>query len=731
MAPETLMEEIEEREEAAAALERLLGTGRLLLTRKKKLALPEQTGLVYGRVQGNARGFGFFIPEDGRPDMFLPADAMHGAMHGDSVWVRQTDQVSRNGSPEAEVVLIALRAQSRIIGTLESDTQDGYVVPDDVRLYMDVLVLQDDMGSAKNGDKVVIEITQYPDGRRPLRGKVTEVLGGRDDKGTDMLAIIRRMELPDEFSKAELRQARALNKPVDEEMIVRREDLRGWCIITIDGADAKDLDDAVSLVRLPGGNFLLGVHIADVSAYIGEGSLLDKEAYRRGTSVYFPDRVLPMFPEPISNGVCSLNEGQDKLTLSCIMELDGQGKVVAHRFSETIIKSVHRMCYEDVNAMFAENEALVEKYQDIWPMLQQMRELQELLYQKRMRRGSLDFDLDEAKIELDKMGHAVDVRIDERGIANRMIEEFMLVANETVAAHVGNMGLPMLYRVHETPDSEKLQNLNIFLGTLGYGIKNMGNVKPLTLQKILHKSRGTPEENVVNRVLLRSLKKARYSEQCLGHFGLAAEYYCHFTSPIRRYPDLTVHRIVKEILHGSMNVKRVAHWQGSLAETAKHSSDRELAAMEAEHAAEALKKAEYMHQRLGAVETGIISGVTQFGFFVRLRNTVEGLVRIASIEDDFYTCEEKNFRLIGKASKRVFRLGDEVRIQVSAVDMESTNIDFVLCQGENGKTTGHKNAKGNGNKAQQEHGKGNPKVHRNTRSRAKRKAGVIEKKEPS
>lgn len=679
-APEALLEPLEDPDQGAAAIERLLSTGRVMLTRKRKLALPEQMGLHYGRVQGNARGFGFFIPADGTPDLFLPADAIHGAMHGDMVWVRQTDQISRGGNPEAEVALIASRGQKKIVGTFEDDegAGGGYVVPDDTRLYMDVLIRPGDVDGAKQGDKVVAEILQYPDGRRPLTGRVVEVLGSKEKAGTDILSIIRRMDLPDDFSKTAARQARNLNKPVASEEIARREDLRALPCITIDGADAKDLDDAVSLVMLKGGNCLLGVHIADVSHYVTPQSPLDQEAYKRGTSVYFPDRVLPMLPKEISNGVCSLNPNTEKLTLSCIMELDPAGKVVSHRLAETVIRTRYRMTYEDVNAMFDGDKALLETYKDIWPMLSNMGALMEKLRNRRFKRGSMDFDLAEAKLILDKKGHTVDVKLYERGISNQMIEEFMLLANETVANHARQMGIPFLYRVHETPDKEKLQQLNTFLHTLGYGIKSLNNLRPATLQKVLLASKGTKEEAVISRVTLRSLRKARYAPECLGHFGLAIGDYCHFTSPIRRYPDLTVHRLLKAMLHGELDEKQRADWAQRMEEIAQHCSQRELAALEAERAADDLKKCEYMKDRIGTVETGIISGVAQYGFFVQLPNTVEGMVRIGSMGDDYYILDEQNYRMVGRSTGKTYRLGDQVTIRVTGADLETGNVDFIL-----------------------------------------------------
>lgn len=706
-APEALLEPLEDPDQGAAAIERLLSTGRVMLTRKRKLALPEQMGLHYGRVQGNARGFGFFIPADGTPDLFLPADAIHGAMHGDMVWVRQTDQISRGGNPEAEVALIASRGQKRIVGAFEDDegAGGGYVVPDDTRLYMDVLIRPGDVDGAKQGDKVVAEILQYPDGRRPLTGRVVEVLGSKEKAGTDILSIIRRMDLPDAFSKTAARQARNLNKPVASEEIARREDLRALPCITVDGADAKDLDDAVSLVMLKGGNCLLGVHIADVSHYVTPQSPLDQEAYKRGTSVYFPDRVLPMLPKEISNGVCSLNPNTEKLTLSCIMELDPAGKVVSHRLAETVIRTRYRMTYEDVNAMFDGDKALLETYKDIWPMLSNMGALMEKLRSRRFKRGSMDFDLAEAKLILDKKGHTVDVALRERGISNQMIEEFMLLANETVANHARQMGIPFLYRVHETPDKEKLQQLNTFLHTLGYGIKSLNNLRPATLQKVLLASKGTKEEAVISRVTLRSLRKARYAPECLGHFGLAIGDYCHFTSPIRRYPDLTVHRLLKAMLHGELDEKQRADWAQRMEEIAQHCSQRELAALEAERAADDLKKCEYMKDRIGTVETGIISGVAQYGFFVQLPNTVEGMVRIGSMGDDYYILDEQNYRMVGRSTGKTYRLGDQVTIRVTGADLETGNVDFVLerSAGSQGKK---KDGEGPGNGRRRSQAKG-------------------------
>ena len=673
----TMFDETEQ-EEAMTSVGKMLAGGKLLLTRKRKLALPEQSGLRYGRIQGNARGFGFFIPQEGGSDLYIPAADLRGAMHGDKVWVRETPRIGRNGAPEAEVVLIAERALTRLVGTYErGEDEFGYVIPDDARIAEDVLLFRPTEKKLRHGDKVVVRITQHGDGRRPIMGEIEEIIGGRNEAGTDILSIIKRLDLPVDFSKAALRYAKQLNKPLSPEAAASREDLRSMQIITVDGADAKDLDDAVSLTK-NGENRLLGVHIADVSHYVKTGTALDTEAYKRGTSVYFPDRVLPMFPPDISNGVCSLTEGTEKLTLSCFMEIDESGSILSHRFAESVIKTAHRMTYDDVNAIFDGDTALCKRYEDVVPMLCEMRELMEILHAKRVKRGAIDFELPEAKITLDEKGKAVDVMAAECGSAERMIEEFMLAANETVAKHADDLGLSFAYRIHEKPDETKLEDLNAFLHTLGYGLKNTGRVRPIVFQRMLEKAKGTPEESVVSRVVLRSMKKARYAADCVGHFGLAAEHYCHFTSPIRRYPDLVAHRMLKEIMHGKMTKKRADRYDADLPDMMQHCSDRELAAMEAERAADDLKKAEYMLSRIGAVEEGIISGVTQFGLFVEFPNTVEGMVRIASIPGDGFAIDQKNYRLSEKNGGRTYRLGDSVKVRVTGVDMENARVELEL-----------------------------------------------------
>lgn len=680
VSPEALMEQFQEhKEEAQAAVTELLQKSRILLTRKRKLALPEQTGLTAGRIQGHSRGFGFFVPQIGGQDAFVPADAMHGAMHGDTVWVRYTDQFSRNGSPEAEVALIAERAFTQIVGTFEQDARmSSYVVPDEARVSIDLFIPRDRTMKAKPGDKVVAEILEYPDGRRPMLGAVTEILGNKDDAGTDVLSIIRQFQLPEAFTKSASRQARQIGKEVAADEFITRENLTDKMIFTIDGADAKDFDDAISLERLGNGNLYLGVHIADVSHYVKEGSALDRDALQRGTSVYLADRVIPMLPEELSNGICSLNPNVDRLTLSCFMEIDGAGRVLRHRLAETVIRSKYRLIYEDITKLLQGDATQQKKYAEIVPMLRELETLCGVLNTRRAKRGSIDFDLAEASIKLDSKGRPTGIEKAERGIANRIIEECMLLANETVAQHMYDLKAPFLYRVHEAPDKEKLTELNAFLQTLGYGIRNIKDVQPRAIQKVLDLAQGTPEENVVSKVVLRAMQKARYAELCLGHFGLAAQRYCHFTSPIRRYPDLIGHRIIKMMLHGELNEKQVHKLNGSLHEIAEHTSRRERVAMEAERAVDDLKKCEYMKGRIGESFNGVIAGVVSFGFFVELGNTVEGLVRASTLDDDYYVFDEKGYRMVGRSHGRVYRLGDAVSVRVVAVHMDSRNIDFEL-----------------------------------------------------
>ncbi len=531
---------------------------------------------------------------------------------------------------------------------------------------------------------MVVEIIRWPDARRNAEGRVIEILGHKDDVGTDILSIARQYELPEKFSQDSLTIASSVMQEVTAADITGRKDLRGQKIITIDGADAKDLDDAVSLEKLSNGNYLLSVHIADVSQYVTEGSPLDEEALQRGTSVYLVDRVIPMLPSELSNGICSLNPKVDRLTLSVFMEIDDIGKVVEHSFAETVIRTAERMVYSDVSRMLEnKDDELNSKYSHLIDMLREMEKLMHVLYNRRLRRGSIDFDFDESKITLDIKGKPKDIKVYERGIADRIIEEFMLVCNETVAEHIDWKKLPFVFRIHPEPDVKKMLEFNEFLNNFGYRLKGAsGQIYSKAFQELLEKIKGTKEERIISTVMLRTLQKARYSHENLGHFGLAAKHYCHFTSPIRRYPDLLIHRIIKEDINSSIGKKRIARLVDLLPGIAEHCSERERVADEVERETEKLKKAEYMLDKIGMEFDGIISGVTSFGIYVELENTVEGLVHISALEDDYYVYDEKHHCLIGERTRKIYRLGDTVRIKVLGASLAKRTIDFVLSEPE-------------------------------------------------
>jgi ribonuclease R len=654
--------------------------GDVIVTRKKRYGIPEKMDLVVGRLQMHQRGFGFVIPRDEMyEDVYIPADGINQAMHNDKVIakiIRHKDEGSRL---EGEIIRILERANKKVVGTYERGRNFGFVTPDDTRILHDIYISLDDSMNAREGDKVVAEITIWPEKRRNPEGRIVEILGHKGDIGVDILSIIRSYDIPEEFPAKVLEEARSVPERINETEITGRADLRNMKIVTIDGADAKDLDDAVSVERLPNGNYRLGVHIADVSHYVKEGSRLDKEAYKRGTSVYFLDRVIPMLPERLSNGICSLNPKADRLTMTVFMEINPEGNVEDYEIMQSVIRTSERMTYTDVSDILEKGDtSLMERYDYLVDDFRAMEELYRILRDKRIRRGSIDFEFSENKVLLDDQGKPVDIVMVERRTADRIIEEFMLVCNETVAEHVHWLGVPFVYRVHEEPDDEKMQTLNEFLYNLGYSIKGIKKVRPKALQRIVMNVRGKREEKVVNTVLLRSLKRARYCNENLGHFGLATEHYCHFTSPIRRYPDLVVHRILKETLSGSINKNRAEHLRQFVEKAALQSSERERAADEAEREVEDLKKVEYMSERVGDVFEGIISGVTAFGIFVELDNGVEGMVRVSYMTDDFYHFDEKRYMLIGERTRKTFRIGDSVNVQVLKADMIDKKLDFAL-----------------------------------------------------
>ncbi|MGH4119314.1 ribonuclease R [Clostridium sp.] len=659
--------------------------GDVVKTRTEHYGIPEKMGLVIGRFQGHQRGFGFVIAREERPDIFITADNVNGAMNGDTVIAKILKEENKGKKCEGEITRIIERGNKTIIGTYEDSKNFGFVVADDKRIAQDIFIPKAERNGATTGQIVIAEITQWPEQRRNPEGRIIEILGDKGDTGIDILTIIKKHHLPEEFPSNVEAYAENIVDKIPEEEYTRRTDLRDLRMVTIDGEDAKDLDDAVSIEILANGNYRLGVHIADVSHYAKEKSVLDIEALKRATSVYLIDRVIPMLPKKLSNGVCSLNPKLDRLTLTCFMEIDKNGKIVDHEILESIIKTNERMTYTDVTKILREKDAeIIKKYDYLYEDFKQMEELCGILNKKRMTRGAIDFDFDECKIILNEFGKPVDIVPYERAIANRIVEEFMLSANETVAEHMFWLNVPFVYRIHEDPDEEKLILFSEFAHNLGYSMKWGKDIQPRMLQEVIAKVKGKKEEMVLSTLLLRSMMKAKYYPECSGHFGLAAKYYCHFTSPIRRYPDLIIHRIIKEVINGGLSDKRTGKLRKEVEIASKQSSDMERVAMEAEREVDDLKKAEYMSERIGQEFKGIISSVTNFGLFVSLPNTIEGLVHMSSLDDDYYVFDERHLTLIGERTKKMYKLGEEVKIIVSKVDLASHEVyfDFVKADEE-------------------------------------------------
>ncbi len=673
-----------DREELLRILNELEEEGKIFRTHKDRYGIPERMSLMTGRIQGNERGFGFLIPDDDdQKDVFIPANSLNGAMHNDRVIVKMNRDSSENKRSEGEVIKIIKRANETIVGTFESSRYFGFVVPDNQKLPGDIFIPKDEFNGAQQGQKVVARIVKWPDKRRNAEGVIEEVIGDKDEVGVDIVSIIKAHNFSETFPEEVLNEAEFMPEAVTEKMLKERRDLRALRMVTIDGEDAKDLDDAVSIERLPGSKYRLGVHIADVSHYVTENSQLDREAYKRGTSVYLVDRVLPMLPKQLSNGICSLNPKVDRLAFSVIMEVDSAGRVYDHEVFESVIRTSERMTYTDVYKILEENDAeLIKKYDYLVDDFKSMKELAMILRKKRFDRGAVDFDFEEAKIMLDEKGKPVEIKRYEITIANKIIEEFMLLCNETVAEHFFWANSPFVYRVHEDPDIEKVEAFNEFVHNLGYHIKGVNKIHPRAFQDLLEKVKGTKHERIISTVMLRSMQKARYLHQNLGHFGLAAKYYSHFTSPIRRYPDLMIHRIMKEQLKGKMNEKREAHFNKILPEVSKQCSERERASEEAERETEDLKKVEYMKQHEGEIFEGIISNIMSFGMFVELDNTVEGLIRLSSMDDDYYIYDEKQYMLLGERTRKIYRIGDSIRVILARADIQSRQIDFVPAEEE-------------------------------------------------
>lgn len=669
-------------------IDELEAQGKIFKTHRDRYGVPERMNLIVGRIQGNERGFGFLIPDDEDvKDLFISADDLNGAMHNDRVVARMNKKTAGDKRAEGEVIKIIERANRTIVGTFDSSKYFGFVVPDNKRISGDIFIPKDEFNGAKQGQKVVAELIKWPEKRRNAEGKIIEIIGDKDEVGTDILSIIKSHNFSEEFPEAVINQAEAIPDVITEDMIKGRRDLRQLRMVTIDGEDAKDLDDAVSIEKLSNGNFRLGVHIADVSHYVTENSPLDKEAVKRGTSVYLVDRVIPMLPKKLSNGICSLNPKVARFAFTVIMDIDLTGKVYNHEIFESVIKTSERMTYTNVYKILEENnQELIQKYDYLVDDFKAMKELALILRTKRMARGAIDFDFEEAKIILDEKGKPIAVKRYEITIANKIIEEFMLVCNETVAEHFYWANSPFVYRIHEDPDSEKIEALNEFVHNLGYHIKGLNKIHPRALQELLEKVKGKKEERIISTVMLRSMAKAKYSNECVGHFGLAAKYYCHFTSPIRRYPDLIIHRLMKENLKGRMNEARTDLLNDRLPEIAKQCSERERAAEEAERETEDLKKVEFMKQHEGEVFEGIISSVTSFGMFVEMDNTIEGLVRMSSMEDDYYIYDDKHYCLVGERTRKIYRIGDVVNVKLTRADVASRQIDFIIVENRENKT---------------------------------------------
>ena len=673
-----------DRETFRETLNALLSEGKIQLTRQGRYVKPDANRPV-GTFISHAKGFGFVEVEGYGEDFYIPEDKTNGAFHMDRVQIAFLSG-RRGQRREAEVVRILERGTKQLVGTYEQSRNFGFVIPDNSKIGTDIFVPKERSKGAVTGHKVVVELTSYGDERHKPEGRVAELIGHINDPGVDIMSIVRGFELPTEFGEKVMNQANRTPDTVSEADRAGRMDLRGLQMVTIDGEDAKDLDDAVSLYRDEAGLFHLGVHIADVTNYVQENSALDWEALERGTSVYLVDRVIPMLPHKLSNGICSLNQGVDRLALSCLMTINGKGEVADYQIAETVIRVDRRMSYTSVRKILEDkDEAERQEYEALVPMFEQMGELAALLRKKRHKRGSIDFDFAESKIILDGQGHPLEIRPYERNVATKIIEDFMLIANETVAQHFFWLETPFVYRTHEKPDPDKIRKLATFIRNFDYRIKQTGEeIHPKELQKLLDKIADTDEETLISRLTLRSMKQAKYTVECTGHFGLACQYYCHFTSPIRRYPDLQIHRIIKEQLRGKLSEERISHYEEKLPAGAKHASKMERRAAEAERETDKLKKAEYMEDRIGEIYDGVICGITQWGIYVELPNTVEGLIHVSSLAGDYFYYDEEACEMVGKESGVSYKLGQRVTVQVKGVDRLARTVDFVFPEGETG-----------------------------------------------
>lgn len=667
----------EERDDLKIILDELVADGKIELSKRGKYSKSLKKYLE-GTFIGHPKGFGFVEIEDQDEDIFISESQLNGALHHDKV---QVVLLPNTGGKRREGTIVSILSHEikEIVGTFEKSKNFGFVRADNLRFGKDIFVPLERSKGAVNGHKVVVEITSYGSSNKKPEGKVIEIIGHINDPGTDIMSIVRAYDLPVEFSEKVMNQIERVSNEVSESDRMGRLDLRDWQTVTIDGEDAKDLDDAITITK-EGDSYILGVHIADVTNYVQENSALDNEALKRGTSVYLVDRVIPMLPHKLSNGICSLNAGTDRLSLSCIMTVDMKGNVTDHRIAETVICVDERMSYTEVRKiLYDKDEESIERYKDFVPMFQRMEELAEILREKRRKRGSIDFDFPETKIILDNMGKPVEIKPYERNVATKIIEDFMLLANETVAQDYFWQEIPFVYRTHEKPDSEKILKLSTFINNFGHVIHiSQDEIHPKELQKLLKKIEDTPEEALISRLTLRSMKQAKYTVESTGHFGLATPYYCHFTSPIRRYPDLQIHRIIKDQLRGRMNDKKMNHYEKILPEVAKQSSAMERRADEAERETEKLKKVEYMSEHIGESFQGVISSITGWGIYVELPNTVEGLIHITNLRDDYYFYNEGTYEMVGERTHKVYKLGEQIFVKVLGVDKLQRTIDFEL-----------------------------------------------------
>ncbi len=670
------------KKEVLKTLNELEYEGSIIFTRSQRYGLPEKMSLVTGTLEGNQKGFAFLRPDNKDiNDIFIPPADMNGAMHGDRVIVRPMKVTGEVKSPEGKVIRIIKRANEYVIGTFQKSRHFGFVVPDDKKIAFDIFIPIEEAHGAKTNDKVNVKIIEWPEKHKKPEGKIVEIIGDIEDTKTHIEAVLLNKKVRQVFPEDVVKEAvRVSAEGIHEQEYKRRTDLRDFPIITIDGEDAKDLDDAVYAEKISDNEYKLGVHIADVTHYVKEDRKLDKEALKRATSIYISDRVIPMLPKELSNGVCSLNPNEDKLALSVEMTINGKGNVVDYKIFESIIKSHYRMTYSDVTDILEGNDdSLTEKYREITPMLKVMEELSLILRKKREVRGAIDFDFSETKIITDETGKAIDVIRYDRGVSNKIIEEFMLVCNETVAEHYYWLNMPFVYRIHEDPDEEKMYVFKTLIHNLGYSLKGVNNeVHPRELQQLLLKIKGKKEESIISNMMLRSLRKAVYSSSGTEHFGLAAQYYCHFTSPIRRYPDLQIHRIIKGQLNGKFSEEDYHRLAERVAAVAEQSSTMERIADEIERDVDKIKIAEYMSDKIGNEYEGVISGVTSFGVFVELENSVEGLVHISHMVDDFYIFNEEKRELYGQTGGKIFRIGDRVKIRVENVSIAKAEIDFAF-----------------------------------------------------